>query len=46
MNEDDQKKEHLPLYGIGPILCFPMIVLTAVGVFLSEKKIYFGENFR
>ena len=43
MNEDDNKKEHLPLYGIGPILCFPMVVLTAVGIFLSEKEYIFGK---
>ena len=43
MNKKDNKKEHLPLYGIGPILCFPIVVLTAVGVFLSEKKYILGK---
>ena len=43
MNEDNNEKEHLPLYGIGPILCFPMVVLTAVGVFLSEKEYIYGK---
>lgn len=43
MNENDNKKDHLPLYGTGPILCFPMVVLTAVGVFLSEKGYILGK---
>lgn len=43
MNESDNKKEHLSLYGIGPILCFPMAVLTAAGVILSEKEYISGK---
>ena len=43
MNKDDNKKEHLPLYGIGPILCFPIAGLTAVGIFLSEKGYIWGK---
>lgn len=30
-----EKKEHLPLYGIGPALCYPMAVLSAVGIWLA-----------
>lgn len=40
MNEDDNKKEHLPLYGIGPIPCFPIVVLTTVAIYLLEKNIF------
>ncbi|MDE7293667.1 MAG: hypothetical protein K2N72_04500 [Oscillospiraceae bacterium] len=43
MNKDNNKKGHLPIYGIGPILCFPMAVLTAVGIFLSEKEYIVGK---
>lgn len=43
MKKDNNKKEHLPTYGIGPILCFPMAALTAVGIFLSEKNYIFGK---
>lgn len=37
MKKETTKKEHLPLYGIGPILCWPMAVLTAAGIWLSLK---------
>lgn len=37
------EKKHLPLYGIGPALCFPMGVLTAVGGVLSGKNIISGQ---
>lgn len=33
--EDDKK--HLPILGIGPILCFPMAVLSAVAIIASIK---------
>ncbi len=36
------KKDHLPLYGIGPALCWPMAVLSAVGIYLSAKRIIPG----
>ena len=39
---DHNKKEHLPLYGVGPILCWPMAMLTAFGILLSNKKIIPG----
>ena len=34
-----KNKKHLPLYGIGPALCYPMAVLSAVGIWLSVKGI-------
>lgn len=33
------KKGHLPLFGIGPALCFPMAILSAIGILLSAKGI-------
>ena len=38
----ENKKDHLPLYGIGPALCYPMAVLSAVGIYLSAKRIIPG----
>ncbi|MCQ2408362.1 MAG: isoprenylcysteine carboxylmethyltransferase family protein [Oscillospiraceae bacterium] len=35
-------KKHLPLYGIGPILCCPMAVLTAIGIYCSSKALISG----
>ena len=34
-----KNKKHLPLYGIGPALCYPMAVLSAIGIWLSVKGI-------
>lgn len=31
------EKKHLPLYGIGPALCFPMAVVSAIGIWLSIR---------
>lgn len=31
------KKEHLPLFGIGPLLCYPIALLSAMGIILSVK---------
>ncbi|MDE6781408.1 MAG: isoprenylcysteine carboxylmethyltransferase family protein [Ruminococcus sp.] len=28
-------KEHLPVYGVGPVIVIPQIVLTAVGIIIS-----------
>ena len=36
-------KKHLPLYGIGPILCFPTIIITAVAIVLSILNIIPGN---
>lgn len=44
-NKNNNKNEYLPLYGIGPILCFPMVVLTALGIFLSQKEYIPGKIF-
>lgn len=32
-------KNHLPIFGIGPLLCFPMAMVSAVAIFLSIKGI-------
>lgn len=31
------KKKHLPVIGVGPILCVPMILISIIAVFLSIK---------
>ena len=36
-----KKKEHLPLIGVGPVIVAPQLLLTAVGIVLSERG-YFG----
>lgn len=33
----DNEKKHLPIYGIGPILCSSMVILSAIGIYLSVK---------
>ena len=35
----DKEKKHLPVVGIGPILCIPMAVLSAVAIVLSVKGV-------
>lgn len=35
----NNQKKHLPVFGIGPILCFPMAVISAVAIFMSAKGI-------
>lgn len=35
----DEKKKHLPLFGIGPLLCFPMAITAAIGIILSVMGI-------
>lgn len=40
---DRKKKNHLPLYGIGPALCFSMALVTAVGIWLARKGFIPGE---
>lgn len=37
------KNDHLPIYGIGPILCYPMALLSAIGIFLSAKGMIPGK---
>ena len=36
-------KKHLPIFGIGPVLCFIPAAITAVAVFLSAKGIIPGK---
>lgn len=31
------KQKHLPVFGIGPILCIPMAVVSAIAIWLSAK---------
>ena len=31
------KEKHLPFYGIGPALCYPMAMLSAVGIWLDRR---------
>ena len=38
-------KEHLPIYGIGPLLCFPLAVIMLVLFVLSLMKIIPTTNF-
>lgn len=33
----ENEKKHLPVFGIGPILCFPMAVISAIAIFLSIR---------
>lgn len=35
--EKTKEKKHLPLYGIGPALCFPMAMLSAIGIWLASR---------
>ena len=32
-----KENKHLPLYGIGPALCYSMAVITAVCIWLANK---------
>lgn len=38
-----KEKKHLPFYGIGPALCFPMAVLSAGGIWLAARGDVPGE---
>lgn len=38
-----KSKKNLPVYGIGPLLCFPAPVLTAAAIILSAKGIIPGK---
>ncbi|MEA4919975.1 MAG: hypothetical protein VB078_03515 [Clostridiaceae bacterium] len=35
MKESKQDKTHLPLYGVGPIYCITIIIMTVVSIILS-----------
>ena len=37
MENKENKKKHLPLYGIGPALCYSMALVTAVCIWFSRK---------
>ncbi|MDE6539030.1 MAG: isoprenylcysteine carboxylmethyltransferase family protein [Ruminococcus sp.] len=34
-----KNKEHLPVYGVGPVIVIPQIVLTAVGIIMSVCEV-------
>ena len=38
-----ENRDYLPVYGIGPALCYPMAVLSAIGIWMSEKEIIPGK---
>lgn len=33
------KNKHLPVIGVGSILCFPMILISIIAIFLSIKGV-------
>ena len=37
-----KEEKHLPVYGIGPMLCWPMAVLTVAGIWMSVRGIIPG----
>lgn len=37
MEPMENKKNHLPILGIGPILCFPMAIIATVAIIMSVK---------
>ena len=39
------KKEHLPILGVGPIIILPQIIITIIGVILTEKGILLDWSF-
>ncbi len=39
------KKEHLPIFGVGPIIILPQIIITIIGVILTEKGILLEWSF-
>ena len=39
------KKEHLPIFGVGPIIILPQIIITIIGVILTEKGILLDWSF-
>ena len=34
-----KKTEHMPLFGVGPLIVVPMIILTCLGVFLTSRNV-------
>lgn len=39
----NKEKKHLPIFGIGPFLCFPMAIISAIGIVLSIQGIIPGS---
>lgn len=36
---NNEKKDHLPLFGVGPLIVLPQVILTIVGVILEKEGI-------
>ena len=32
-----KKKDHLPLFGVGPLIVLPQVILTIIGVILVKR---------
>ena len=39
------RKEHLPIFGVGPIIILPQIIITIIGVILTEKGVLLDWSF-
>ncbi len=46
MKHNDDKKEHLPVIGVGPIIVIPQLVVTTVAIILSEMKILYSVKIK
>ena len=40
-----KKKDHLPLFGVGPLIVLPQVILTIIGVTLEKNGILIGWKF-
>lgn len=40
-----KKKDHLPLFGVGPLIVLPQLILTIIGVILEKKGILIDWKF-
>lgn len=40
-----KKKDHLPLFGVGPLIVLPQVILTIIGVVLEKKGILIDWKF-
>ena len=39
---NNEKKDHLPLFGVGPLIVLPQVILTIIGVILEQEGILIG----
>ncbi len=42
MKEAENKREHLPLIGVGPLIVIPQLVVTALAIILSEMGMIYS----